>query len=357
MIPRRMLVKILCLSCFFILFSTIITLSQDKKKPKKVNILPVPTFGNSPETNFYIGAVTLFTIRLHQDSSCRTSNAKIEIQYTWNKQIIVESGWNIFTEKERYFFSGLIHLSRYPDLYYGIGAYISEQDKIVFQSNRILFETYNFKRIGNNLFAGISTRYINYSDILPTKKLYPELQNTSHIGIGVALLRDTRNNLLGASTGSYVSFLSSANFSGKFYNKSSLDVRYYKTLGNKITLATKLFQECNFGNVPFYDYAYLGGDKLVRGYYYGKFRDKILHSLQVEIRSILFWRIGMAVFGGTSLLYSMDTKYLSHNNIKYNMGAGLRFVVDRKENIHFRCDYAIGEDGNNGFYIAFGESF
>jgi hypothetical protein len=54
------------------------------KHVRKVKVLPVPAFGYSPETKSYIGAVCLFNFNFYQDSFTRSSNAKIEFNYSWN---------------------------------------------------------------------------------------------------------------------------------------------------------------------------------------------------------------------------------------------------------------------------------
>ncbi len=48
---------------------------------------------------------------------------------------------------------------------------------------------------------------------------------------------------------------------------------------------------------------------------------------------------------------------LTSTNFKPNAGVGLRFLVDKNERTNLRFDYAIGQDGQKGFYISFGESF
>jgi hypothetical protein len=92
----------------------------------------------------------------------------------------------------------------------------------------------------------------------------------------------------------------------------------------------------------------------VRGYRYGRYRDKNLSSLQTEFRLPVVWRFGAAVFGGLSNLYAGN---FNPENSKYNYGLGLRFLVDKHERTNLRMDYAVGEEGNDGFYISFGESF
>ena len=342
----------------FLLISTIIALGNDSIQSRKVKILPVPAFGYSPETGTYIGAVSLFTFDFYKDSTTRTSNARIELNYTWEKQLIMECGWNYFFNQEKWFTKGLIHYSYYPDLYYGIGPTTPQSNELIYTSNRLVLEGAVLKKIGHRLFTGTNAKYIRYSNLNTEASAinYPELTNGSTFGIGYSILKDTRNNLLTPTHGAYLYFNSSYNFSRNNYWEFTLDLRYYKTWKNKFTLASRFINDLNVGNVPFYDLAIAGGDKFVRGYYFGRYRDNNLGSLQTEFRFPVYRRWGLATFGGLSDLYSENHPF-QFSHTKMNYGVGIRFLVDKKDRINLRMDYAIGNDHNNGFYISFGESF
>lgn len=342
----------------FSLFIFSISNAQDSTKRKKIKILPVPTFGYTPETGTYLGAVTLFTFDLYNDTVTRTSNAKFEVSYTWNKQLIIETGWNYFFKDEKYFTKGLLHYSKYPDQYYGIGVNTPAENKIIYNSNRFAADAHLLKKIRTDLFTGPGIKYISYRNVENTDEniVYPELTNGATFGIGYSILKDTRNNLLTPQNGFYLNLNAVYNFSKNNYTELLADARYYKTWKEKFTLATRLMNDFNFGNIPFYDYAFLGGDKFVRGFFYGRYRDDHLSTLQTEFRMPVIWRFGFAAFGGVSSLYSRENKFAA-NTMKLNYGAGLRFMVDKKDKTSLRLDYARGSDNNSGFYVAFGESF
>ncbi len=333
---------------------------QEKKETRNFSVLPVPAIGYSPETKTYIGAVTLFTFNNPDDSLSRTSNAKIEFNYTWNKQVIVESGWNYFSPGEKWFTRGLLHYSKYPDLYYGIGFETPEENEVSFQSNRAVLEADAFRNVGNKWFAGAGVNFKSYNKIeyLEEGDYYPELSNGNNFGVKIMLLKDSRNNILTPSKGNYLEFSNSFNFSESFYSVTTIDFRKYLEFGKKENqvLAGRIYHSTVWGNPPFYDYAEIGGDKLTRGYYLGRFRDKNLSTVQLEYRNHLFWRIGMAAFGGISMVYEEFNK-IQNKAFKPNAGLGLRFLVDKKENTNLRIDYALGREGQSGFYISFGESF
>ncbi len=134
------------------------------------------------------------------------------------------------------------------------------------------------------------------------------------------------------------------------------DIRSYKTWKDKFTFAGRFINDFNFGNPPFYDLAVIGGDKFVRGYYYGRYRDNNLSALQTEFRFPIVWKFGSAFFGGLANIYS-GTHHFKLQNSKFNFGIGIRFLIDKKDMSNLRLDYAVGQNGNNGFYMSFGESF
>ncbi len=329
--------------------------AQDSTKTKRVKVLPVPTFGYEPETRFHFGAVCLFTLDLYQDSLTRVSNAKIEFNYTLRRQIILEMGWNYFFKHEKWFTDGLIHVSKYPDFYYGIGTNSTEEDKLLFESNRALFDVGLYKKLRGKLFAGAEVKYFNYSDI-STEELNPhsELQDAWNVGLSGTVFYDTRNNLLSSSEGTFLKFNLGYNFGTNHYVNAKVDARKYFTFKHNFVLASRFYNSFIFGTPNFYDYSILGGDKFVRGYFNGKFRDNHLSTLQAELRTPRWWRLGLAFIAGASSIYN-NSNIL--NEIKPNYGLGLRFLMDKKDNINLRLDFVKGNEGNNGFYISFGESF
>jgi len=79
-----------------IIYTSALAQEEDKQAPKKVSVLPFPSLGYSPETDFYLGGVALFTLNLYDTNTTRTSNAKAEFTYSWRNQAIFEVGWNFF---------------------------------------------------------------------------------------------------------------------------------------------------------------------------------------------------------------------------------------------------------------------
>jgi hypothetical protein len=295
-----------------------------------------------------------FTFDFYKNPSTRISNAKLEFNYTWNKQLILDSEWNYFFKEEKWFTKGRLNYADYPDYYYGIGSNTPLSNKLLFNSKRIILEANILKKAGKNLFFGPFFRFQNYFDLSSKGDFsYPELVEASVYGAGLTLLKDSRNNLLTPMKGFYLNFSSGYNFSKQDYWKISLDTRFYKTWMGQLTWANRFYGESNSGVPAFFDYAYLGGDKFVRGYNYGRYRDKNLATYQTELHFPVYRRLGLATFGGASDLFNEKLG----NDIKYNYGLGIRFLVDKHDKTNLRLDYAVGKDNNSAFYISFGESF
>lgn len=342
------------------LFATFLSASQDSTSNRKFKVLPVPAFGYSPETSYYVGAVSLFTMDPYQDGVTRTSNGKIEFNYTWNQQLILDGQLNYFFREEKWFLSTEMHFSRYPDRYYGIGAFTSDTNEVLYQSNRFKIDWEFSKQVKPKVFLGLGMRYMNYNNMgrLDDGLTLPlTLVPGENFEIKADLFKDTRNSILTPTEGSFYKATMGLNFSLSTYLHMLFDARKYFSLGKNQShvIATRFLQTSIAGNAPFYDLAILGGDRIARGYFYGRFRDNHLSTLQFEYRTPYWWRLGLAGFGGSSLVYG--TGKLSEQSIKPNAGVGFRFLVDKKDRTNLRFDYAIGRDGQSGFYVSFGESF
>jgi outer membrane protein assembly factor BamA len=100
----------------------------------------------------------------------------------------------------------------------------------------------------------------------------------------------------------------------------------------------------------------LGGSYWMRGYYYGRYRDKNMVTFQTEYRFPLFWRFGGVAFAGLGDV-APEFKKFNTKTIKWTFGTGLRFTFDAQEKINARLDFGFGNDGNFGFYAMVVEAF
>lgn len=358
---QKGLIPIQLLMMCFLLCITGFSLAQDStKSQKKIKILPVPAFGYSPETQAYFGAFALYSINLHQDSLTRTSSAATEFNYTLLNQIIIRSEWNYFTKEEKWTSRGQAEYAFYPNLYYGYGGNSDQENETFYSSNRTTIASYVLKR-KKRLFYGPSLQLFNHNNVeyLDDKPIrFEELVSSFTLGLGATVIHDLRNSIFTPTSGHYyeLSMIPKYNTLSKLYSSVRLDTRKYLTFKERFVTAFRIVHESILGDAPFFDWAIHGSNPSARGYFFGRYRGRNLSALQAEFRTHLFWRIGMALFGGTSQVYE-NLGGLSSSPWKHNGGLGLRFLVDKTENTYLRLDYAIGIDNNVGFYIGFGESF
>lgn len=309
-----------------------------------------------------LGAIAFFTIRTGSDSLTRPTLAKIEYDYTLRRQSMLDIEWTFFAPQERWSSRGRIFYMIFPDYYYGIGSQVTEDDCVSYDSRRLLSHFNLLRNLGGSLFTGLQLKYnfnsrVSYQPESP-KHDYAELANGSSYSIGYVLLKDKRNHLRTPTKGyyAYMDVAYGHNTLKGSFAELNLDARYYYTFARRFTFATRFYQEFNFGNPSYFDMALMGGDRFVRGFYQGKYRDKHLSTLQAELRAPLWWRIGGAVFAGVSDIYGQGASKPLRNPF-FNYGAGVRFLIDRKENTNVRIDYARGSHGNSGLYLSFGENF
>ena len=94
---------------------------------------------------------------------------------------------------------------------------------------------------------------------------------------------------------------------------------------------------------------------MMRSYYAGRFRDKVMTAVQAEYRMPLFWRIGLVGFAGLGNVAPRPWA-LELDQLKYSYDAGLRYRVSSREATNIRMDVAFGQ-GTSGIYFTAREAF
>jgi outer membrane protein assembly factor BamA len=178
-------------------------------------------------------------------------------------------------------------------------------------------------------------------------------------GFGVSLDWDTRDAVLyprkgvffqitadtyGAMTGSDFAFTS-----------LKLDCRKYFLVAPDQVLALQAYVRSTAGEVPFHKLAFLGGESLMRGYYKGRFRDKDILAVQAEYRVMVTKRIGVVGFAGLADVFPAFADF-KLKTIKYSLGTGFRYRVNKREGTTLRLDMAWGKR-SFGLYFTAQEAF
>ncbi|MBC6606802.1 BamA/TamA family outer membrane protein [Hymenobacter sp. BT188] len=361
---------------------SVVATTEKAPQPKrdKPSFIPFPIIFSQPETGLGYGAAVLPVWRFGSDTTVRKSNARLIAWRTQKKQSLVQLSQTIFTPGERFLLNGeLSYYYKFPINYYGFGPATDIDDESVIEYKVLIFNQRVLKKIAPNLFVGLQYRLTDLRDIQvnadinegsPTEerpsRLYErdarERQNTLNSGLGPSILYDGRDNVLSTFQGNYLEL--SSYFNGGLLNSDFrfsrflLDARHFQPLtkDNKTILATQLVGQFHVGRVPFRELANLGGEKILRGYYEGRYRDRQLVALQAEVRRHLFWRFNGVVFGGVGQVGNTLSSF-DEGGLKATGGAGVRFQFNRQDRLNVRFDYGVGSGGSSGFYFSIGEAF
>lgn len=336
----------------------------DKKIQYKTNFFPLVYY--TPETRIGIGIMSYTMLKINKlDSNCRTSNIQNYASYTQNDQFTIENEWRLFAHHERFVFSGTIDYTRFPELFFGIGNQSKVTESELYTFDLVKLQSKNLRQIKKNTFLGFQYDMQNLFNVKMKNKMMMHVEGvyggdgyvTS--GLGPLFVFDSRNNVLNASKGLYAEAMLSVNNKATLshfnYNTLLLDLRKYQTIKKRYTLALNAYSCFNFGDVPFRAMPVIGGSRLMRGFYRGRFRDNNLIVLQLESRIHLYKRFGMVLFAGMGQV-SKKVNNFTLDGFKYNYGYGIRYKINKKENINLRLDMGLTEEGH-GLYIVFAESF
>ncbi len=335
--------------------------------PAKAIITPVMSY--APETNLSIGVGIKGLFKLKgSGEETRTSNIPLTFQYSVENKYFFFSGFEIFWPEEKYVLAGNVWIQSFPSLFYGVGQDTPRSNEEEFGFGKILFEPIFLKKMFfPYLFLGSGFRYnkINQVEFLPDGFLANSEQTGSlgstSSGIELAMLYDSRDNLLNAHSGMYLEF--THGFYGKFlggthrYELTRLDLRYFTQPFKKSpsVLAFQFMMHFSHGDTPLHELGRLGGDESLRGYFEGRFSDRNLMIAQVEWRQSISQRWGFTTFAGFGGV-APSVGQFSLRTMRPAVGVGLRFLIDPEERLNLRLDFATGQETIK-YYFKVAEAF
>ena len=334
---------------------------------KKLSLTPFPALFSTPETGIGYGALVVPVYNFGSDSLTRSSNGQLLAYYTQKKQASVQLTYNIYTNHERFNITGAANYYDWPILYYGTGNSNLLSDSSLITYKLILLQNRVLRKIKNFVFAGGQYQLTRINDVSYKNNQSKikerdtgELDGSLTSGIGPALLYDNRDNLLNTTTGWYAevgSFFNQKALGSEFnFTRFTVDVRRFIPLSAKQVIAFQGLGKFSTGQVPFRELALLGGGRTMRGFYEGRFRDRQLLAIQSEYRHQLFSRVGFVVFGSLGQVGNQGINP-DLNLLKRAAGGGIRLMINRKQRLNVRIDYAIGSDKAKGLYFDIGEAF
>ena len=342
--------------------------SNDGRPYHKLAFHVFPSGGYSPETRIGLGIYGVVVMRLYKsDSITRSSLVDAGTIYTQNQQFYILPSWKIFSPGNKYVALGEGIYQNYTEKFFGIGNSTPQSLVETYRHSLVRVDTKIQRTIGKSFYAGLHYLYENMYDIdllgppgLIANNEVTGSRGGKSSGPGFALTYDSRNRILMTQTGSYMdvqtAWFSKSTGSNFNFNLLSIDFRKFLKINKKNVLAGQFYSREIVGDAPFRMLSLLGGPMIMRGYYYGRFRDNDLIAAQVEYRYKWTDHIYTNSFfcGGE---VSHVLKEFTIGGIKPNLGMGIRYVYNKEENLDFRLDAGLGIDGNYGLYVTAGEAF
>ncbi len=337
-------------------------------KQKKIKLIALPIAFYTPETQFGIGGGgQLFLLNNTNQYNQRLSNVLFSGIYTTAGQIMFNVTPQVYLGKGDYFIDADYLFEIYPNSFWGIGPETPEDNEELYDQTTHKLKLSFLKRLPPDLNFGFTYNFANHQvteveegGLLDTGTILGS-ERTVISGLGAEFNLDTRNNTSSPTDGQL--FEIGAHFSSEIlgathsFNKFTLDLRNYEPLGERSTLATQVYIENNYGDVPFQGMAFFGGSSSARGYFYGRFLDKNMFVVQAEYRYRLKPRWNLAAFGLIGSVAGDASDLLRFNSVKPGYGAGIRFKVLKDQNTWLRLDIGSGKDGQNGIYFGVNEAF
>jgi hypothetical protein len=131
---------------------------------------------------------------------------------------------------------------------------------------------------------------------------------------------------------------------------------YQRLRGEGLVLATNANATGATGDAPFYALPSVGAGLYgLRGYTQGRYRDRVLTTLQAEARAHGQGRMGATAFFGFGQVAPSVAKLPKSEALPAG-GLGLRYKLTREFPMHMRLDYAWGKNGNL-VYFSVAEAF
>jgi outer membrane protein assembly factor BamA len=325
-----------------------------------------PVLGYSPETRIIGGVYT--QLLMGDPMLKRPSTIGLSLLVSQNRQFSINLIPDIWLKDNTYRFAGELKWQHWPDKYFGIGNDTQKENEEFYVSRIWGIKLDMYRTVCRNLYAGILleiennniTEYDTVSYASLPEGTIPGSERSTLSGLGLAFSWDNRSDILLPASGAYCQFrlvyFSGAMGSTYPYTKWIIDLRKYWTLGKDHLIFMQVYGKFLWGSeVPFRNMAMLGGDKLLRGYFKGRYRDHNMFVGQMEYHSPFIWRISLVAFAGAGDVFHSATA-MQNIRIKPAGGIGVRYRIFKDRRMNLRLDLAAGRN-DHGIYLGILEAF
>jgi len=338
--------------------------NADKHTNKRFDfgVLPGPHYSSTVGLGLGVVATGLYSLD-RNDSTLQKSNVTIYGDATTKSFFMLGvKGNNIFA-KERLRVDYRLNASTFSTQFWGIGFEQGRNDDNETDYNRLRLEAMAriLFRVAPKTYIGpmVNYQYARATDIESRGiALFEGQRHTIHTQqVGLSLTYDSRDFILNAYRGWFlqVDQLFAPRFLGNDYCFSSteLTASTYRCIWRGGVLAAEWHSRFSYGNPAWGMLSEAGSTSRLRGYYEGRYRDKNIVELQVELRQHVWKRNGIALWVGAGEVFP-KLSALRWRRWLPNAGIGYRWAF--KQRVNVRIDYGFTRDGG-GFMFNINEAF
>lgn len=329
-------------------------------------VVAVPKASYSEDTGLGLGAEILKPFCLPGAEGCsRLSDVSLRGRGTFEGQVSAEIETNLIWADDRYSLKAKARYSDTPRHFWGVGPSLPDANEESYQPRQMRAYVEVFRQIYRSLKVGLRYEYeqVEFLQVEPggllDSQTYRGLERSAVAGTGALLEIDLRDRRFAPRRGIYYQafglFFDEELGSEHDFNNYSVDLRHYYALAGDHVLATQFFAYAAKGRPPIWRYASLGGRNHTRGYPMNRYMDRVLVAFQAEYRMPVYWRMGLAFFGGLGDVAARG-KDLRLDSMRPTLGAGLRLGTGPDDAINVSFDVAFGEMTPR-LYLYIGDSF
>ena len=348
------------------LIQRVIAYFDDANRVKQRDKFDISVVGGphySSDSKFGLGILAAGTYNLDRNDTLDLlrSNVAIVADATTAAHYKVSlEGENIFpADRSRLTYD--IEFSSIETKYWGIGYDNCRNDdnESKYRYLAVAADVSHTWRLGQRFYIGPMVT-LNYTDGRKFER--PEIwageQSRAFAwGPGLTARYDTRDNLTEPHTG--VALRLDQLLCNRWLGNSrgfcinELTASIYRPLWKGAVLASRLHWRMTWGDTPWCFLSSIGGSHDMRGYFEGRYRDKNVIDVCVELRQHVWRRNGVVAWMGAAALFPRFSA-IRFSRILPNAGVGYRWEFKHRMNV--RADIGFGRH-QTGFILSINEAF
>ncbi len=356
--------KIFIFFTLFIVISINITSGFCEEKDdssKKSSLFALPVIMYSSDTGFGAGAGGL---KSYRTTGTQASTVQLLALYTTKKQFQTVFKWEHFSRKNRDRMVIQFEYVKFPTDFFGLGNNTSNDHPEKYTPEHVEAKLFYEKVIIRNL--KIKTLFLLRNQSLTKSEPEGILKSSSipwgtgrfDAGPGFGILWDSRDNTYATKSGMLAKFEYQGIMlqdEGGAFNFTSFEVRKFVNPFSEYVLGYMFRLDDCRGDIPFYFLADIGGSDRLRGYEQFRFLGKNAILFQHDIRFPIWHNFGGVAFIASGRVADKINNLFS-GSYHTGYGLGLRYFINKKDNLVLRLDTAFGHN-SRGIYFTFAEAF